>query len=312
MEIQLIDHEQPGLFQATNPEALSKAHPLWDRDLSIWAPWSSEGKRGPFCKSWHSPLAATGRIVYIFGHSVSSLDVGWHLVERDCLSPWGSVLAASQWDGRGQLRRAWASPAGNIYATLRIPWPPGEKALSKDLAAMATAYAIIRSFEQMGIKPELKWPNDLLLNGKIGGILIEERRKILLAGIGINIAYAPDTVCTADQRTARLSHLLPGKGPLSVWLELSQGIRSCFTRELAGLNQDAVIARMDSVLAWKGKQVRIVDKENKSSPRGVPGRLLGLAPTGELRLGPCTAPTQDLTEELVVGEGSLICINDGN
>ncbi len=308
MDIQLIDHAQNGLFQATNPELLAKDHPLWANDLEKWGPWAAVTGSGPSEKAWISPQKATGRIVYIFGHSVSSLDVGWHLVERDCLFPWGSVLAACQWGGRGQLRRAWTSPAGNIYATLCIPWPPGDTALSKDLAAMVTAYAIIRSFEQMGIRPELKWPNDLLLNGKIGGILIEERQNTLLAGIGINIASAPDTVCPEDLRPARLSDFLPDKGPLSVWLELSQGIRHCFIRELAGLDQNAIIARMDSVLAWKGKKVRIVDKENKSNPLGAPCVLAGLAPTGGLLLKPCPTPAQHDAETLVVEEGSLVCM----
>ena len=223
----------------------------------------------------------------------------------DNLSPWSSVLAISQWGGRGQLRRSWTSLAGNIFAVLLLPWPPGPQSLSKDLTAMTVAYALIRSFEQLGVKLELKWPNDLLLDGKVGGILIEERNNTLLAGIGINLASAPDAAST-DQPAARLLEHLPGKGPLSLWLELSEGIRRCFTQELAHLDQLAVVSLMNNVLAWKGEKVLLVNREDKDTPLGEPCTLVGLTPNGELYVAPQGHSVDNVAELLVVAEGSLV------
>lgn len=170
---------------------------------------------------------------------------------------------------------------------------------------MVTAYACIRFFEQLGIKPQLKWPNDLLLNGKVGGILIEERRDILLAGIGINLADAPET-SRDGLPAAKLSEYLPDKGPLSLWLELSEGIRRCFTQELAHLGQNAVIAQMNTVLAWKGEKVRLVDKQDKNSPLEEPRTLVGLSPAGKLYLAPADPFEKRSAELNVVSEGSLV------
>ena len=59
--------------------------------------------------------------VWRFGEVSSALDVGHTLARRGLLAPWQSVLVSSQRQGRGQLRRNWVSPAGNIYAALRLP-----------------------------------------------------------------------------------------------------------------------------------------------------------------------------------------------
>lgn len=310
MDIRIIDEAEHDLFQAATPQTLAEAHPLWAGDLNKWGSWSKDKASGTAGHSaghsaWRTVRGTTGRTVYIFGHCVSSLDVGWHLVERDCLSPWDSVLALSQWDGRGQLRRNWSSPAGNIFAALRIPWPPGKTLLSNDLTGMVTAYAIIRAFEQMGLRLELKWPNDLLLNGKVGGVLIEERQRILLAGIGINLAYTPNTGAQTLQ-ASNLSAYLQNKGPLAIWTQLAKGIRGCFLQELACLTEEALIERMDAVLAWKGKKVRVVDMADKAAPLCGPYKLAGLAPAGGLYLAPCEGPPDVPGKMLVTGEGSLI------
>ena len=62
--------------------------------------------------------------VWRFGEVSSSLDVAFLLSGRGWLDVWDSVQAVSQTSGRGQLRRHWVSPPGNIYAALRLPSLP--------------------------------------------------------------------------------------------------------------------------------------------------------------------------------------------
>ena len=103
------------------------------------------------------------------------------------------VVADAQSMGRGRLGRSWVSPPGmNLYFTvlLRLPIPVKESQHIVFMAAVATAAAIRGC---TGLKAEIKWPNDILINGrKAGGILIDMKsgsntRDIIALGIGINV-----------------------------------------------------------------------------------------------------------------------------
>ena len=62
--------------------------------------------------------------VWRFGEVPSCLDTAMHLAVSGRLAFWDSVQCVAQTAGRGQLRRAWHSPPGNIYAALRLPLEP--------------------------------------------------------------------------------------------------------------------------------------------------------------------------------------------
>jgi BirA family biotin operon repressor/biotin-[acetyl-CoA-carboxylase] ligase len=103
------------------------------------------------------------------------------------------VLAEEQTAGRGRAGRVWHSERGTgLYVTLllRPRLSPVQAPLLTMLAGIS-AHAAIQA--QTGFAPELKWPNDLLLNGKkIGGILTEmhaepNQIKFVIVGIGINV-----------------------------------------------------------------------------------------------------------------------------
>lgn len=108
-------------------------------------------------------------------------------------APHGTVVAAlGQTGGRGRLGRSFASPPGGLYLSIlwRPDFPP-EKAARLSCAGALAASAAIE--EVCGISPNIKWPNDLLLNGKkISGILTEaawqgEGRSFVIVGTGINV-----------------------------------------------------------------------------------------------------------------------------
>lgn len=106
-----------------------------------------------------------------------------------------AVLADRQTAGRGRRGRAWASPPGvGLYTSilLRPEQPPALVPLVTLVAGLAVAEAIL---EVAGLDPLLKWPNDLLVDGrKVAGILtemtsVDARVSCLAVGIGINVNH---------------------------------------------------------------------------------------------------------------------------
>ena len=103
------------------------------------------------------------------------------------------VIAECQKKGRGRIGRPWFSPAFvNLYLSviLRPPISPHQASLITFVAAVATAEAVGR---YSGVKPSIKWPNDILVKGrKMAGLLNEihsevDRVHFIILGIGINL-----------------------------------------------------------------------------------------------------------------------------
>ena len=103
------------------------------------------------------------------------------------------VLAEEQAAGRGRAGRVWHSErASGIYVTLllRPKISPVQAPLLTMMAGLS-AHAAIQA--QTGLQPDVKWPNDLMLNGKkLGGILTEMHAeptlvRFVIVGIGINV-----------------------------------------------------------------------------------------------------------------------------
>ncbi len=109
------------------------------------------------------------------------------------------VWAREQTAGRGRRGRDWSSPPGNLYCSLLMypSQPPDEAAQLSFVVALALADSI--SEVAPHVRPEIKWPNDVLVGGrKIAGILLEgnvsekSRRGALVIGTGVNIASHPE------------------------------------------------------------------------------------------------------------------------
>ena len=115
--------------------------------------------------------------------------------ELDCLLERGlrpplAVIARRQTRGHGQRGRRWHSPAGGLWLSAAMPWAvpaPGMAA-----PALAVTLGLCLQLEGLGLQPRIKWPNDLLLEGrKLAGVLprLRWRGSTLLGcrvGIGIN------------------------------------------------------------------------------------------------------------------------------
>jgi len=110
-------------------------------------------------------------------------------VARDM--PIGSVVIADhQTAGRGRLERRWDAPPGTALLVSFVLTPSPLLSLAAGVAAA----------EACGPEVRLKWPNDLLLDGrKLGGILVETTPRKAICGIGINLSSAPEGAARLDR-----------------------------------------------------------------------------------------------------------------
>ena len=103
------------------------------------------------------------------------------------------IIAGEQTAGRGRLGRKWLSPSGGSLSLSIILRPTLPQLPQLNMAA---CLATVQSIEKVsGLKPLIKWPNDVLLNGKkVSGILMENifqggELKAAILGIGINAKF---------------------------------------------------------------------------------------------------------------------------
>ena len=138
------------------------------------------------------PLTWLQGPVYHFVSLPSTNDTAKELARQG--APEGTlVLAETQSAGRGRLGRTWESPPGTgLYLSLllRPPLPPVELPRLTLLAAVAVVEAIQAA---TGLRTGIKWPNDIIFQGKkLGGILTEmetesDAMRHVVLGVGLNL-----------------------------------------------------------------------------------------------------------------------------
>jgi BirA family biotin operon repressor/biotin-[acetyl-CoA-carboxylase] ligase len=126
------------------------------------------------------------------------------------------VLADRQLQGRGRRGRAWDSPPGlGLYCSvlLRPRLAPDRAPFLTLLTAVAVAQAVRH---QLDLRPQIKWPNDLLIKGKkVAGILLESRvsprgLEYVVMGIGVNVNQTPTDFAAALSENASSLRLETG------------------------------------------------------------------------------------------------------
>jgi len=128
--------------------------------------------------------------IHYFPEIGSTMDVARELAKKGA-GEGTIVIAEAQTRGRGRLSREWLSPGGGIYFTLvlRPGISPAYAPRINLMASVAVAATIKKLF---GLKAKLKWPNDVLIDGrKVSGILAEMDAEMdvvnfVNVGIGIN------------------------------------------------------------------------------------------------------------------------------
>lgn len=224
------------------------------------------------------------RVVYLTS-TRSTQDVA--RVESEAGCPAGTaVVAEEQTGGRGRFGRAWVSPAGkNLYLTLVLR-PPLERLRSLSIVSpLAVALAVE---DVTGLSPRIKWPNDVLLNGrKLAGVLIESEIegaevKHALIGVGLNVNFdtgaAPEIADVATSVKQELGGEASREDLLAAFLNRFEALYADAPRSPAAHN--AWRSRLETL----GRQVRITFRdqvyEGLAEDVDTDGNLVLLRPGG--------------------------------
>jgi len=158
------------------------------------------------------------------------------------------ILAAAQSAGRGRYRRTWVSHHGNLYASFIFAAAERRPTLS-----YAVACAVAETLIHFKIKPEIKWPNDILIRGKkVAGILIEYSRNFVIVGIGLNIKTNPTV---KDYETTKTDDYKPGLAREEILSVLMAQLDFWMEQDFADVRARWTIlaANLNTPIMYKGK-----------------------------------------------------------
>lgn len=207
----------------------------------------------------------------------STMDIAWDLARRNLFPEFAFVRAEHQTHGRGQFGRTWVSAPGNLFATVRLPDSAG---VLDTLLPLALGLTLVRALETVGAPAQIKWPNDILIGmSKAGGILVEKKGAVIMAGIGLNICSAPGSSSRENFfhiKSGCLTESGVNLEPSDLWTLILEQIK----RRLPGMiSEPSTVAEdTEAVLAFQGEPVVL---ENTGDSDG-PARILGIDPQGRL------------------------------
>lgn len=205
------------------------------------------------------------------------------------------VIADEQTAGRGRFDRKWYTLKGTALAFSLIlrPTPQERPYLTRTvgLAALGVADAL----QTRGLVAQIKWPNDILLNGcKVAGILVEsvwsgDEADCLVIGVGVNVLKG--SVPSAELLQFPAASLEQLLGPEVQREKVLHDILAGIIARRPHLGADSFIAAWEKALAFRGEQVQVEARadhrgEGRSEGGGsvIAGKLLGLEPDGSLKL----------------------------
>lgn len=131
--------------------------------------------------------------VYYFDKLPSTQDFALNLLKRKKKASPSVIICNSQTRGKGRKGSTWYSPKGGIWMSLILE--TGLKTENLNSLVMISAVCICETIERetAGLKPDIKWPNDIFINGKkVAGVLLDvdtgpdDSTNRIVLGIGIN------------------------------------------------------------------------------------------------------------------------------
>jgi BirA family biotin operon repressor/biotin-[acetyl-CoA-carboxylase] ligase len=141
-----------------------------------------------------------------------------------------AVTAETQTSGRGRSGKSWQSPTGGAW--LSVAWPivgMAQRYARVPLVAASSVYQAIIPLLKPGFEVRIKWPNDILIDGKkVCGVLCEQQFApvpAVVIGIGINVNVDP-MVLGRDLRLPATSLHLHSNQPLTIDAMLDRVIAS--------------------------------------------------------------------------------------
>jgi 2-amino-4-hydroxy-6-hydroxymethyldihydropteridine diphosphokinase len=266
-------------------EALLEASP--NRD-SVWR-WD-DGDAGPIGREvrWFETMTSTNE----WAHSLAEGGVAEGLV----------IVAETQTAGHGRLGRQWVSPRGGLWFSviLRPRIPADQLPLIGLAACVEIARAIM---EATGLRARLKWPNDVLVDGrKVAGLMLEtgplgavvredappgapapaaaagpapSRSSWLVLGAGINANVPPQALPARPQYPA--TSLLAALGRPVERGRLLRAVLGPFGRDYAELHTAGGAGILRRWRAWSDTLGRVVRVAMASTSGGAPPLVEGVA-----------------------------------
>ncbi|MBR6411825.1 MAG: biotin--[Alphaproteobacteria bacterium] len=179
------------------------------------------------------------------------------------------VVAKCQTGGYGRYGRTWESPKGNLYLSAVVKECGKQTPLISFVAGVSVREALMK------FDVQLKWPNDILLDGgKVAGILLEKTdHQTVIIGIGINVASAPTK--NMMYQTASLKDKISLK-------DLEEKILNALATNMALLNQgrfDLIRDKWISYAAGLGEMIEV-----HLPHQTISGLFKEFSPQGELIL----------------------------
>ncbi len=170
----------------------------------------------------------------------STQDFALDMIDENRASDKTVVIATVQTGGRGRYKRKWISHSGNLYTSFIYKIHQPDSKLS-----YAVAVAVAETLIHFGMTPKIKWPNDILIDGKkICGILIEYAKDFVVVGIGINVNDAP---IVSEYQTTKINNYINVTIPdllkeliknIDVWRNKNfESVRARFLELAIGINQ---------------------------------------------------------------------------
>lgn len=166
-----------------------------------------------------------------------------------------TVLATRhQTAGRGRLDRQWIAPPGmNLLVSMLFRTVPTHPHQLTQRVALAAARACQ---EVAGVSPTLKWPNDLLLDGrKLAGVLAHSAGRgpmYVVIGIGLNVRWAPDDAAKLGDQHDPADVL---QAMLAAYDRLPDDITPTYRSALATIGQTVQVELGDSVVVGRALDV---------------------------------------------------------
>jgi BirA family biotin operon repressor/biotin-[acetyl-CoA-carboxylase] ligase len=152
------------------------------------------------------------------------------------------AVADHQVQGRGRRGRRWEAPPGTallVSVLLRPAIGAQRWHLVNSAVALSAREAVV---EVAGFTPDLKWPNDLMVEDrKLAGVLAEAAGPALVVGLGCNVSWAPEGAASVEgvagrpvERQALLESLLLS---LERWYGRWDAVPSAYRRACATIGQ---------------------------------------------------------------------------
>jgi BirA family biotin operon repressor/biotin-[acetyl-CoA-carboxylase] ligase len=194
--------------------------------------------------------------IHYFEEVDSTMDVARELARKQC-PHFTVVIAGRQKKGRGRLKRIWLSSEGGLYFTIvvRPNIPPVLSSRVNFAASMTLAQTLRNMFN---INAMVKWPNDVLVDGKkISGILSEmeaeiDRVSFISIGIGINVNNDPTPY---EPMATSLKKILGKEIPR---IEVLKAFLNDFEHTLNDTDLDNVVSDWKKYAGTLDRHVRIV------------------------------------------------------